>query len=106
MDVSPQVVAAVGTALTAILGVLVGRKTANGRVDKTEASELWKESAAIRRELQEQIRQLREEINAKDARIAHLEDQLRARDREILDLRAQLMRIQDDMADMRRGTTA
>lgn len=70
---SPLVLAlgAFGAALVgAVSAWLVGRQQRSGRVDTSEASDLWAESKAIREDYRQQIADLRTELARMETRLA------------------------------------
>lgn len=98
---SPEVLAAVGSLGAALAGGFVGRKTASGRVDKTDATRLWEEAAAIRRDLNEQILQLRREVESKDDHIRDLQNQIHESLAEKAELQLEIATLRREVADLR-----
>jgi septal ring factor EnvC (AmiA/AmiB activator) len=74
VDTDAQIaVGAIAAIITAVVSAFAGYRLRNGRVDSSDAAQLWRESADLRRELSSQIAALRLEIHQRDERIAQLE---------------------------------
>lgn len=71
-----------GAGLTALVNWLINNRKSSGKIKTSEASDLWAESQAIRKELREERQALKEEIAAlrKEVRDCHGEsNQLKER---------------------------
>lgn len=56
---------------------LIARRKASGRVDTTEAAVLWKQSQAMRKELRDEVVDLKEQLREARAEIVELRNRVK-----------------------------
>lgn len=95
------VIAAIGVAVISALGAyLAAAKRLSGRIDTTEAAELWKEAASQRESDRARLTAVEQRNADLEARMAALErDNLRLM-REALDYAAEISRLRSERDDL------
>ena len=90
---------ALASIILASLTYFAGRRVKSGRIDTSEAAELWEEGRSIRKDLTQQIEALRQERASKDAEHARALSDLREQyERELAELRLALQQKADENA--------
>lgn len=86
---APAMAATLTAAGSSVITYAAMRRGKSGRINTTEADQLWNESTAIRRELREQIAQLERHISANEVDIAKLRAENAELKHEVLTLRTE-----------------
>ena len=94
-----QILALSGTVMVSLMSAFTGYRLKNGRVDSSDAAQLWREAAAIRQDYARQISELRLEIHQRDERIASLENEKSRLEQKVHDLQIEVARLNKSAED-------
>lgn len=96
-------IAASGAVLAALGTYLIGRRQTSGTIKTSEASTLWTESQAMRKELRDEVERLRTDLVDRDKRCAEEVAQLRtSHEQQLADLRTSGERRENDLGELRK----
>lgn len=85
--ISPVVIALVAALAMPVVAYFVAARRLSGRINTSDASSLWQESANLRQEYKEEIRLLRRELASCEERVGNVEERNRSLSRENVELR-------------------
>lgn len=94
------------TIVAAIVGglvtYLIARRGSSGRVETSEASTLWEESRAIRKELQEESASLRLRLAEAETKLAEALTKLAEANTSLVNAKWQAERLREEVLELRR----
>lgn len=76
-DLTPIVVGLTGAVGVPLVTWVVARRGRSGRIDTSEAADLWAESQAMRQELRDEVSRLRADLAACQAHLRRIDDERR-----------------------------
>lgn len=90
IDFTPLITSIVPVAVVAILTYLQVYRKLSGKINTSEASELWKESNSLRQEYRDTIDKYERKISQLEGVVEEQRKKIRQLEREISDLKAQV----------------
>lgn len=76
ITVGQAILIVIGAVVTAVAGYMVAHLRNSGKIATSEASDLWKEGQSIRRELREEVAELREHVTRLESENATLREEV------------------------------